>query len=146
MLKRIICCLIAIISCIGVSYADGTWNSLKNEFKNGGAILSLQLLMYGTNDNGKLISTQTPSKENGNENEILMFVSSSTEGILTLYNTMDGEQKHKCKIRGNKIYDDKGWWMELRNYEVFPKKGAAMIITEDCYKTVRIYSSIDDLK
>ena len=76
----------------------------------------------------------------------MLVSSSSTTGILTLSHTCDGEQIHKCKINGSKIYDDKGWWMVLRSYEIFPEKGTAMVITEDCYKTLRIYYSLSDLK
>lgn len=139
MLKRTICCLIAILSCIGTSYAYRDWNELKKEFKSGGSVLTLKLLMYGLSDNGTLKNSQTPSKDKGNENEFLMFISTSTSGVLTLYNTSDGEQAHKCKINGSKIYDDKGWWMVLRSYEIIPEKGAVMVITEDCYQTLRIY-------
>lgn len=146
MLKRIICCLIAILSCIGTSYAYKDWNELKKEFKSGGSVLTLKLLMYGQSDNGTLKNSQTPSKDKGNENEFLMFISTPTTGILTLSHTCDGEQIHKCKINGSKIYDDKGWWMVLRSYEIFPEKGTAMVITEDCYKTLRIYYSLSDLK
>lgn len=73
MLKRIICCLIAILSCIGTSYAYKDWNELKKEFKSGGSVLTLKLLMYGQSDNGTLKNSQTPSKDKGNENEFLMF-------------------------------------------------------------------------
>lgn len=144
MLKRIICCLIAILSCIGTSYAYKDWNELKKEFKSGGSVLTLKLLMYGQSDNGTLKNSQTPSKDKGNENEFLMFISTPTSGILTLYNTCDGEQAHKCKINGSKIYDDKGWWMVLRSYEIIPAKRAVMVITEDCYQTLRIYGGFVD--
>lgn len=147
MLKRIICCLIAILSCIGTSYAYKDWNELKKEFKSRGSVLTLKLLAYGLSDNGKFKNYQTPSKDKGNENEYLMFMSSSTFGVLNLSHTSDGEQVHKCKINGSKIYDEKGWWMVLRDYEIHPEKGIISVVTEDCYQTLRLYAGlVDDLK